>query len=200
MNGKWALSAKDEGTLGLSDAFCPARHNQGPLLFLFIFLFSRSALPGVFLGQFLRILAVGLAGPRSTRLHGAARRRRQERGSPCKSQSCRRSGVFLALVCLLLNAATARRLSSCVAGLSSVASPAVMVVRPSTARAALPQQSPIGVKRGLQKENERKSPSATVIVRGLSNSRKTLSFCQCCFVSLLFSYQSSSSFFTQVCL
>lgn len=34
----------------------------------------------------------------------------------------------------------------CVASLSSVASPAVMVVRPSTARAALPQQSPIGVK------------------------------------------------------
>lgn len=91
--------------------FVPHGTIKGPCSFYF-FLFSWSALPGVFLGQFLRILAVGLAGPRSTRLHGAARRRRQERGSPCKSQSCRRSGVFLALVCLLLNAATARRLSS----------------------------------------------------------------------------------------
>lgn len=32
MNGKWALSVKDEGMVGLSDAFCPTWHNQGLFL------------------------------------------------------------------------------------------------------------------------------------------------------------------------
>lgn len=85
------------------------------------------------------------------------------------------------------------------ASLSSVASPSVMVVRPSTARAALPQQSPIGVKHSWQKENERKSPSVMVIVRGLSNSRKfsvfvNAAFCRCSFhTSLLPHFYSSLS-------
>lgn len=52
MNGKWALSAKDEGTLGLSDAFCPARHNQGPLLFLFFFSSLEARSPVFFLANF----------------------------------------------------------------------------------------------------------------------------------------------------
>lgn len=174
MNGKWALSAKDEGTLGLSDVFCPAWYNQEALCF-FHYYFFWSALPGVFLSQFLRILAMGLAGPRCRSV--CVRLRAPLPGVWLDMQITRLPAFF----CLPWSVwfSTQPRLDSsgphgCFwrRSLSSITSPAVTVVRPCSANAALLQQSPIGVKHSRQRENELKWPSTMVIVRGLGDSRK----------------------------
>lgn len=200
MNGKWALSAKDEGTLGLSDALCPARHNQGPLLFFEV----RSLV--FFLANFCRYWLWDLQAPIA---RGCiwSRSHRQERGSPCKSQGCQWPGVFLAPVCLALNVATARRLSSAWVFLSGQFVIHGVAVRHGrvaicAARCAASAE-PDWCEAQLTKENERESPSAMVIARGLSNSRKfsvliKAALCHCSFHTCPLTHFSSIPSLTSV--
>lgn len=142
MNGKWALSAKDEGTLGLSDAFCPAQHNQEPLLFYLFFLFEVHSLV-FFLANFCRYWLWDLQAPvAGVRACGSVCCR-QEFGSTCKLQDCRE---FFLLWSVWFS--TQRWLDSSGPrgrfwwrGLSSITSSVVTVVWPSSTRAALLQQS-----------------------------------------------------------
>lgn len=49
MNGKWILSGKDGGMVSLTDAFCPAWHNQG----LFLLVLSLEFCTPIFCGYWL---------------------------------------------------------------------------------------------------------------------------------------------------